>query len=111
MDQQEQGRKISQLIARCWADEDFKKKVLADPATTLRAEGLEVPAGLSYVAHENTERVVHLIIPAKPTELSDEDLAHVAGGTCQVAGTCQFNPANPPSGCGSGAASWGVCCF
>jgi hypothetical protein len=92
MNQEEQGKKISQLIAKCWADEGFKQKVLADPAATLRAEGLALPDDLSYVAHENTEKVVHLIIPAKPTDLSDEDLAHVvAGSTCQVAGTA--NPA------------------
>jgi hypothetical protein len=84
MNQEEQTRKISQLIAKCWADEGFKQKVLADPAATLRAEGLELPADLSYVAHENTDKVVHLVIPAKPTELSDEDLAPVAGGLgCQ----------------------------
>ena len=89
MNQEEQTRKISQLIAKCWADEGFKQKVLADPAATLRAEGLELPADLSYVAHENTEKVFHLVIPAKPTDLSDEDLHDVVGGTCQVAGTCQ----------------------
>src|ERR1700736_4124164 len=80
MNQEEQGKKYSQLIAKCWADEGFKRKVLTDPVATLRAEGVEVPAGLSYVAHENTEKVVHLVIPAKPTDLSDEDLAQVAGG-------------------------------
>jgi hypothetical protein len=97
MDEQEQGRKISQLIAKCWADEAFKRKVLADPAATLREEGLELPADLSYVAHENTDKVFHLVIPAKPTELSDEDLRHVAGGIVNVAdpplviacGTCR----------------------
>jgi hypothetical protein len=84
MNPEEQGRKISELIAKCWADEGFKQKVLADPAATLRAEGLELPADLSYVAHENTDTVFHLVIPAKPTELSDEDLGHVAGGLgCQ----------------------------
>ena len=82
MNQEEQGKKISQLIAKCWADEGFKQKVLADPAATLRAEGMELRDDLSYVAHENTDKVFHLVIPAKPTELSDEDLAHVAGGTC-----------------------------
>ena len=80
MNQEEQTRKISQIIAKCWVDEDFKQKVLADPAATLRAEGLELPAGMSYVAHENTEKVTHLVIPAKPTDLSDEDLGHVTGG-------------------------------
>jgi hypothetical protein len=85
MNQEEQGKKISQLVAKCWADEGFKQKVLADPAATLRAEGVELPPGQSYVAHENTDKVVHLVIPAKPTELSDEDLAHAAGGTCDMA--------------------------
>jgi hypothetical protein len=36
----------------------------ADPAATLKAEGVELPAGLSYEVHENTDKVVHLIIPA-----------------------------------------------
>ena len=88
MNQEEQGKKISQLIAKCWTDEGFKQKVLADPAATLRAEGLELPAGLSYVAHENTEKVVHLVIPAKPSDLSDEDLGHVAGGGGPVSAGC-----------------------
>jgi hypothetical protein len=100
MNQEEQGKKISQLIARCWADEGFKQKVLADPTATLRAEGLELPAGVSYVAHENTEKVAHLVIPAKPTDLSDEDLGHVTGGVFLMTETNYTNcatPAPPPT--------------
>ena len=41
---------------------------------------MEVPAGLSIKALENTDKVFHLVIPAKPTDLSDEDLDKVAGG-------------------------------
>jgi Nitrile hydratase, alpha chain len=80
MNQEEQGKKMSQLLAKCWADEGFKQKVLADPATTLRAEGVELPPGLSIKAVENTDKVCHLVIPAKPTDLSDEELETVAGG-------------------------------
>jgi hypothetical protein len=80
MNQEEQGKKIGQLIARCWADEGFKKKLLADPAATLKAEGVTLPAGLTVKALENTDKVFHLVIPAKPTDLSDEDLDKVAGG-------------------------------
>ena len=82
MNQEEQGKKMSQLVAKCWADEGFKRKLLADPAATLKAEGveLELPAGLSIKAVENDDKVFHLVIPAKPTELSDEDLELVAGG-------------------------------
>jgi len=77
---EEQGKKMSQLIAKCWADEGFKQKLLANPAATLKAEGVELPAGLSVKALENTDKVFHLVIPAKPTDLSDEDLIKVAGG-------------------------------
>ena len=71
---------MGQLIAKCWADEGFKRKLLANPAATLKAEGVELPADLTVKAVENSDKVFHLIIPAKPTELSDEDLDKVAGG-------------------------------
>ena len=87
MNQEEQGKKMNQIIAKCWADEAFKKKLLADPAATLKAEGAEVPAGLTVKAVENTDQVFHLVIPAKPTDLSDEDLDKVAGGfNCGMSG-------------------------
>ena len=80
MNQEEQGKKMSQLVAKCWADEGFKRQLLADPKATLKAEGVELPAGLSCKAVENTDKVFHLVIPARPTELSDEELDQVAGG-------------------------------
>ena len=80
MNQEEQGKKMSQIIAKCWADEGFKRKLLADPAATLKAEGAELPAGMTIKAHENTGQVFHFVIPANPTELSDDYLDKVAGG-------------------------------
>jgi len=81
MDQEEQGKKMGQLIAKCWGDEDFKQKLLANPAATLKAEGVEVPEGVTIKAVENTDKVFHLVIPAAPTgELTDEDLDVVSGG-------------------------------
>jgi hypothetical protein len=90
MNQEEQSKKINQLIAKCWSDESFKQKLLADPATTLKAEGVELPAGLTVNAVENTDQVFHLVIPAKPTDLSDEDLDKVAGGVKDTACGCSF---------------------
>ena len=80
MNIEEQAKKMNKIIAKCWADEAFKTKLLADPAATLKAEGAEVPAGLTVKAVENTDQVFYLVIPAKPTDLSDEDLDKVAGG-------------------------------
>ena len=87
MNQEEDGEGMSknqaiakQLIAKCWADEGFKRKLLADPAATLKAEGAVLPAELSIKALADNDKLLHLVIPAKPTELSDEDLENVAGG-------------------------------
>lgn len=81
MNQEEQGKKMSQVIAKCWADEGFKQKLLADPAATLKAEGIELPKGMMTIkAMENTDEMFYLVIPARPTDLSDEELDVVAGG-------------------------------
>jgi len=80
MNQEEKSKKMGQLIAKCWADEGFKKKLLADTTATLKAAGEEVPAGLTYKAVENTDKLVHLVIPPKPAELSEEDLQAAVGG-------------------------------
>ncbi|MDO8767491.1 MAG: NHLP leader peptide family RiPP precursor [Burkholderiaceae bacterium] len=88
MNAEEQGKKMSQLIAKCWADEDFKEKLLADPALVLKAEGFDAPQGVTIKAIENTDTVFHLVIPAKSVDLSDERLDSVAGGFC--CGICRY---------------------
>lgn len=80
MSQEKNGKKISEIIAKCWADESFKQKLLADPAAVLKAEGATMSGGMTVKAVENTDKVFYLVIPAKPTDLSDADLDKVAGG-------------------------------
>jgi hypothetical protein len=105
----EQAKKMGGLIAKCWSDDNFKRKLLADPAATLKAEGIdiELPTGMTLKAIEDTDKVYHLIVPAKPSELSEEDLDMVAGGeisfTYQKCGFCQgciITP-TPCFGCGT----------
>lgn len=77
----ENAKKMAKVMAKCWADEKFKKELIADPARVLKEQGIEVPAGLKVSFHENTEKEAHIIIPPKPSaELSDEQLDKVAGG-------------------------------
>ena len=84
---EDQAKKLQQLIARAWADDTFKKKLLADPMTTLAAEGLPAPDGVTLKAVENTDKVFYLVIPARPTDLSDSDLES-AGGLSALSGAC-----------------------
>ena len=72
---------LSPLVARCWADPAFKARLLADPAAVLQAEGLPLPAGMRLEVVEDTPQRVHWVLPARPTDLSDDALEQVAGGS------------------------------
>ncbi len=76
----DQTHQYQQIIAKCWADEAFKQQLMTDPAGTLKQEGVEVPNGMTLKVVENTGQVFHLVIPARPDELTDNDLDKVAGG-------------------------------
>jgi hypothetical protein len=70
------------IIAKAWADEGFKARLLADPAAVAAAEGIAVPAGVKIVVHENKPGELHVVLPAKPDAvLSDEVLEGVTGGS------------------------------
>ena len=83
------AKQYGQVVAKAWADEEFKQRLLADPAAVLQAEGITVPPGVELRAVENTDKVMYLMLPPKPSaELSDEQLDQVAGGdTASTAGT------------------------
>ena len=74
MSNAEQGKKMQQIIAKCWADEGFKQRLLADTMATLKAEGAELPAGLTVKAVENTDKVAYFVLPAMPTGAGAEEM-------------------------------------
>ena len=80
MIQADQNKKIQQIIARCWVDQGFKQQLLTDPVQILNAEGVVVPEGASVHIFENTDQLLHLVIPQPPATLSDGELGRVAGG-------------------------------
>jgi hypothetical protein len=80
MNQEQQSKKMNQIIAKCCSDDTFKQQLLADPALTLKAAGISLPDGFSVKVVENTDKLVHVLIPAKPTDLSEEDLDNLSGG-------------------------------
>jgi len=80
MDREEMNKKAGKVIAKAWSDAEFKARLLANPAETLQAEGIEIPDGMKINAVENTNEQFYFVIPKKVHELSDEDLDKVAGG-------------------------------
>ncbi|MDG3439621.1 NHLP leader peptide family RiPP precursor [Nitrospirillum amazonense] len=88
----EENLKITgRVIAKAWADEGFKAKLLADPAAILKAEGLALPAGVTFKVVEDSATVQTLVLPARPTDLSDEDLDRAAGGACRWSVICELS--------------------
>ena len=82
MNAEQQLNQWGQIVARTWQDDAFKKRLLANPMAVLNEQGIGVPAGVQLRVVENSDKVLHLTLPAKPREgeIADSELAAVAGG-------------------------------
>lgn len=78
--QDEQAKAYGRVVAKAWTDESFKQRLLSDTAAVLHEHGIHVPDGIQVQVHEATDTVAHLVLPARPAQLSDEQLEAVAGG-------------------------------
>ena len=88
----EQKNKLAQLFAACWKDEALKARFMADPKAVMKEHGLDVPDGIDVKVVENADDCVHITLPAppaRPMDLSDDDLQGAAGGTPPC---CGFRP-------------------
>lgn len=71
---------MQQMVVRCWTDAEFKTQLLADPVAILQTQGVQVPVGVQVRVVQDSDQVVHWVLPSRPSELSDAALAAVAGG-------------------------------
>lgn len=84
----------SLIVAKAWADEGFKGRLVENPKAVLREHGIETAHGAQVRVVEDTEEVRHFILPPNPVgELSEEELSPVAGtdshsGGCGGCGGC-----------------------
>jgi hypothetical protein len=87
-----------QIVGRAWSDDDFKRRLLADPAGALEEYDLAPPAGLRLEvledperAPESTDEVLYLVLPAKPSDedLSEEELCSVGGAVAGARCACE----------------------
>ncbi len=79
------------IVAKAWADADFKARLKASPAEVLKEYGVSTPSSVTLKVVENSKDVVHLTVPPSPEgELSETDLARAWGGHgCCSAGPCR----------------------
>ncbi len=89
----------SLIVARAWADEEFRDRLISNPQAVLRENGLEIAPDVEVRVVEDSESVRHFILPANPAgDLCEEELSPTAGadsfsGGCGRCGRC---------GCGCG---------
>ena len=67
---QELSKTWARIVAKAWADEEYKRRLLADPAAIAREEGVPVPAGLTLKVVEDAPGTRTLVLPPMPAELS-----------------------------------------
>jgi hypothetical protein len=65
----EHQKKWAVCVAKAWADEDYKKRLISDPATVLKKEGLTVPEGMEIKVVENTHEVFYMVLPESPDSI------------------------------------------
>ena len=83
--QREYEKKYGQIVAKAWTDEAFKQRLLANPGAVLKEQGIQVPAEVEVKVIELQSVELQqpgqflFVLPPKPEEVSDEELARVAG--------------------------------
>lgn len=66
------------IVARAWADEQFKQKLMDNPNQVLAEVGVAIPAGVNFVVVENEPSRVHLVLPSQPTgNAAVQEMQHI----------------------------------
>jgi hypothetical protein len=62
----EHQKKLAVCVAKAWADEGYKQRLISDAATVLKGEGVNVPEGMDIKVVVNTKNLVHMVLPLAP---------------------------------------------
>jgi hypothetical protein len=54
---------LQRIAATALDDESYRQRLVSDPHTVLKEEGLTVPEGVHVTVHENTADQIHLVLP------------------------------------------------
>ncbi len=69
------------VIHRASEDARFRQELLADPKAAIKtAYGVEIPPDVDLQVLEETRSRFYLVLPVQSAELTEEELAAVAGG-------------------------------
>lgn len=101
----------SLIVARAWADEEFKSRLMSHPKAVLREHGLEMAPEVEVKVLEDTDKAVHFTLPVNPSgELSEEELSPTAGADSHCGGCGGCGGCRGCRGCRCGCGGCGCGC-
>jgi len=87
----EGSHEYARVVARSWADSEFRERLIADPRTVLGEHGIAVPDDLVVSVRRGGSSKLELALPDRPA-MADEVLAgSYASGTKPTAGGTQVS--------------------
>lgn len=72
--QSDSKKQWTKIIAKAWADDEYKVRLLADSASVLAQEGIILPEGATVKVVEAVENETVFVLPAKPEGEAPEDV-------------------------------------
>jgi addiction module HigA family antidote len=72
--QTDKGKVWARIVAKAWADESFKQRLLSDPKAVMAEEGLIVPENVVLKMVEAADQQAWVVLPPKPREEKDVTL-------------------------------------
>ncbi len=72
MNELKENPNFGKVIQKCWVDDDFRKNLLENPKLTLMHEGVKVPENMEVRFYENSDSVLHIMLPEKPKKVGVE---------------------------------------
>jgi hypothetical protein len=73
----------AKVVARAWADEDFRERLRTDPHAAVAEEtGIRVPESIEIEVLEETPEKGYLVVPLNRVAISEDELDAVSGGVC-----------------------------
>ena len=71
----------AKLVAKAWGDSAFKERLIKNPKSVLKEEGIEFPTDLDCKIVENNDKIVYLHLPKKPDgKFTEDQLKQIAAG-------------------------------
>jgi hypothetical protein len=72
----------AKVVTKAWSDPEYKARLKADPIAVLAEAGVNVKKGIEIEVHEDTDKLMHVVLPASPAgeTLSEEELEGISAG-------------------------------